>query len=134
MSLTAIRAALETALDAVTPSLATAWENLAFEPVTGTPYQRATLVMAAPDDGEIGGPHLEQGFLQVDLCYPQGTGPGAAEGRASLLKSRFRKGTGLSASGLTVFIAATPLTLPPYLEGDRYVLPVRIAFRAGVPD
>lgn len=134
MSLTAIRAALETALDAMTPPLGSAWENTTFTPLGGTPYQRVTLVMAAPDDGEIGGPHLEMGFLQVDLCYPQGAGAADAAARADLIKTCFRKGTALTALGLTVLIAATPRVLATALEGDRFVLPVRIPFRASAPD
>ena len=134
MTLTAIRAALETALGALTPALASAWENIAFTPVSGTPYQRVTLVMATPDDSEIGGPHVEMGFLQVDLCYPQGRGAAEAAARADLIKSRFRKGTSLTASGVTVLVAATPRVLTPALEGDRFVLPVRILFRASAPD
>lgn len=134
MTLTAIRAALETALSALTPALASAWENTVFTPVSGTAYQRVTLVMATPDDGEIGGPHIEMGFLQVDLCYPQGRGAAEAAARADLIKSSFRKGTSLTASGVTVLIAATPNVLAPALEGERFVLPVRIPFRASAPD
>lgn len=134
MTLTAIRAALETALDALRPTLDTAWENTVHAPVSGTAYQRVTLVMAAPDDGEIGGPHLEMGFLQADLCYPQGGGVADAAARADLIKTSFRKGASLSARGVRVLITATPSVLAPALEGDRFVLPVRIPFRASVPD
>ncbi|MDQ0462628.1 hypothetical protein QO010_000376 [Caulobacter ginsengisoli] len=134
MSLIAIRGALETALGAMTPALATAWENRGFEPSPGTPYQRATLIMAMPDDAEIGGRHAERGFLQVDLCYPPGAGSGAAAGRAALIKAGFRKGTSLTASGVLVLITATPQVLPHHIDAERYVLPMRIPFRAQVQD
>jgi hypothetical protein len=134
MSIIAIRAALETALDALSPALDTAWENLAFEPTADVPYQRASLLFALPDDQEISGRHLEQGFLQVDLCYPPGEGSGAAAARAALLKSTFRKGVCLTASGVTVLVAQTPQILTYAIDAERYVLPVRISFRAQVPD
>ena len=50
MSITAIRATLESALDGMTPALATAWENMPFTPITGIPYQRAYLMDADPDN------------------------------------------------------------------------------------
>ncbi len=134
MSLTAIRAALETALDGLSPALATAWENVAFTPAEGTPYQRVTLVMATPDDREIGGRHVEMGFLQIDLCYPQGDGGGAVAARASLIKTAFRKGTSLTAAGVMVLVTNTPQALAARVEAERYVLPVRISFRAEVSD
>ena len=45
-----IRGALEVALDAMTPPLATAWRNVPFSPPQlPTPYQRADLLLADID-------------------------------------------------------------------------------------
>jgi len=124
MSISAIRSTLESALDGMTPALATAWQNVPFTPVTGTPYQRASLLLAEPDNQEFGASFQEQGFLQVDLCYPQSVGSNAVEARAELLRTTFKRGTSLG--GLT--ITATPEVKPAYNDGDRYVIPVRIRF------
>lgn len=124
MSITAIRATLESALDGMTPALSTAWQNVPFTPVTGTPYQRATLLLAEPDNREFGASFQEQGFLQVDLCYPQSVGSNAVEARAELLRTTFKRGTTIG----SLMITATPEIKPAYNDGDRYVLPVRIRF------
>ena len=61
MSIVSIRAALETALNAITPAIATAWENDAFTPPDlETPYQAAFLLLAQPENTEIGPQHVDQ--------------------------------------------------------------------------
>ena len=124
MSISAIRATLESALDGMTPAIQTAWQNVPFTPVTGTPYQRATLLLAEPDNREFGASFQEQGFLQVDLCYPQSVGSNAVEARAELLRTTFKRGTTIG----SLMITATPEIKPAYNDGDRYVVPVRIRF------
>jgi hypothetical protein len=125
MSITAIRATLETALDGMTPAIQTAWQNAPFTPVVGTPYQRVSLLLAEPDNQEKGAGFQEQGFLQVDLCYPQSVGANTAEARAELLRTTFKRGTSL-ANG--ILISHTPEIKPAYNDGDRFVIPVRIRF------
>jgi hypothetical protein len=127
--MSAVRAALESALAAMSPALATAYENAPFTPVAGTPYQRATLLLAEPANPVVGaGFYTEQGFMQVDLCYPLGAGPAAASNRAELIRSTFHRGASFTASGVTVNIERTPEIAPGRVEEDRYVIPVRIRF------
>jgi hypothetical protein len=124
MSIVAIRSTLESALDGMTPPLATAWQNVPFTPVVGTPYQRASLLLAEPDNREFGSGFQEQGFLQVDLCYPQSVGANAAEARAELLRTTFKRGTSLA----NILISHTPEVKPAYNDQDRFIIPVRIRF------
>jgi hypothetical protein len=124
MSISAIRSTLESALDGMVLGLATAWQNVPFIPVAGIPYQRATLLLAEPDNREFGASFQEQGFLQVDLCYPQSVGSNAVEARAELLRTTFKRGTTIG----SLMITATPEIKPAYNDGDRYVVPVRIRF------
>jgi hypothetical protein len=130
MSAVLIRSALEVALAAMSPALATAYENAPFTPVVGTPYQQIALLLAQPANDEIGraGLHREEGFLQVDLKYPLSTGPAAAATRAELIRSTFYRGASFTASGVTVNIERTPTIMPARVEEDRYVLTVRIFF------
>lgn len=130
MTLLAVRAALETALGAMSPSIDTAWENTPYTPVQGTPYQRVYLLAAEPDNPEIGTMVTERGFMQVTLCYPLGEGPGAATTRAELIRSTFKRGDAFTASGITTQIERTPEIAPAMIEEDRYVLPVRVRFFA----
>lgn len=130
MSLLAVRNALETALNGISPSLATAWENSPYTPVFGTPYQRVYLLAAEPDNPEMGRHVVERGFLQVSLAYPLDDGPGAAMTRAELIRSTFYRGAAFTASGITTQIERTPEIAPAQIEDDRYVVPVRVRFFA----
>jgi hypothetical protein len=133
MSAVKVRQALEVALAAMSPSLATAWENSAYAPVAGTPFQRVTVLLAEPANPVIGPDfHTEQGFMQVDLNYPLNAGPAAAEARAELIRSTFNRGASFTASGVTTTIERTPEIMPGRVEEDRFVKPVRIRFYAHI--
>jgi hypothetical protein len=132
MSAVLIRSALEVALAAMSPALATAYENAPYAPVVGTPYQRVTMLLAQPANDEFGPVYREDGFLQVDLAYPLDTGPAAATTRAELIRSTFTRGASFTASGVTVHINRTPEIMPGRVEEDRFVIPVRIPFYAHI--
>ena len=132
MSLAAIRAALETQLATITPAISTAYENAPFTPVTGAAYQAVYLLTATPDNAEIGPGYTEQGYLQVNLFYPLGTGPAAATARAALIRAAFPYSATFASGGVTVIVKATPEVGPARIEDDRYLLPVRIRFSAYV--
>lgn len=133
MSIVSIRAALESALNAISPAIALAWENVPYTPVPGTPFARVYLLTAPPAMLEMSQRiHREQGFLQVSLMYPLDAGPSAAATRAELIRATFLAGSTLTASGVTVTIDATPEIGPALIEEDRYSLPVRIRFYAHV--
>lgn len=133
MSALLARAALETALAAMSPALATAYENVPYTPVAGVAYQRVHVLLAEPAMLEQSQRlHREQGFMQVTLCYPLGTGPAAALTRAELIRSTFYAGRNFTASGVTVTIDGTPEIAPSTVEDDRFVTPVRVRFYAHV--
>lgn len=132
MSLGAIRAALEGALDGMSPALATAWENRPSPDVTDDPYQQVWLMMADPLNPEFGKGAQERGYLQVNLCYPADKGPGAAEARADQIKTAFYRGRSLPAGEFIVVIDGTPSVHPGFRDGDRWVRPCRIPFYAWI--
>ena len=128
-TIVAIRAALETALLAMTPSIPTALENAAFSPPAASlPYQRAYLMPARPDNREYGALHREQGLFQVTLCYPLQAGPGAAAARAELIRATFYRGATFVNSGVTVVITETPEVLQGTPDGGSWAVPVRVPF------
>jgi hypothetical protein len=133
MSDAKVRAALETRLNAMVPALATAWENSAFMPVTGTPYQRVHVLRAEPENPTYDSFRRLLGFMQVTLMYPQAEGPGAAEARAELIRAQFPKGLALANGGVTVTVDKTPYVLAGAEEEDRWVLPVRVPYFANIP-
>lgn len=131
MGMASVRAALEAALNGMSPSLSTAWENLSFTPVTGTPYQRASIILAEPANDEIDRTFNERGVFQVSLHYPSGGGAGPAYARADLIRAKFYRGQDFSSGGVTVHVIGTPMILPPTNDDQgRYVLVVSINFRA----
>lgn len=133
MSHTAIRIALETALNAMTPSLATAFENNKYEPVAGTPYQQAFVLLAEPDNPTMGNTFKrEQGIFQINLRYPLNTGTASVNARAELLKTSFPRAERFTSGGVTVTVEKTPHVAPGFVEGDRWVVPVKIRFFANI--
>lgn len=132
MSVAKIRAALETALAAMSPPLATAWENAAYAPTAGTPYQRVSMTFAEPVNTEYGRSFQQGGMFVVSLCWPQGAGVADIAGRVELLRAVFYRGAAFAADGLTTTVARTPLILAATLEGDRYVTPVQVPFLATI--
>lgn len=133
MSLPAIRAALEGALNGVSGTIATAYENTPFVPATGTPFQQPFLLPAAPANLEIGPGYIEQGIFQVSLYWPKDAGAAAATTQAELIRAAFPFGKTLNISGGGVVnIVGTPEIGPATADGDRFMVPVKIKFQARI--
>jgi hypothetical protein len=132
MSDTRIRQCFEARL-ALMPTLATAYENAAFTPVTGTPYQKVNLLPAQPDNITLGdGYYKEQGVFQITLCYPNNGGPAAAEARAELVVQHFKRATRMTKDGQTVLVTRTPGIAPAFVAGDRYCIPISIFYQSEI--
>lgn len=133
MSNQIIRRALEKRLAAMSPALATAYENVEFTPTVGTPYQSVNLLPAQPEDAVHGSSiYFERGVFQITLRYPIGTGPAAAEARAQLVRQQFKRGTSMTESGITVLVVGTPVVAPPMSVDDRYCIPISVRFQAQI--
>lgn len=133
MTVLAVKAALELALTALSPTLPTAWENVHFTPVAGEAYQRVHLLLADPENMEMSQRwHREYGFIQVTLCYPLGEGAADALRRAEMIRSTFYAGAEFAASGTTVRVEKTPEIGPASTEPDCFVIPVRIRIYAHI--
>ena len=131
MSIIKVRAALETAVSGMA-SLAPAWENVPYTPVPGTPYQKINLLPARPDNRENGPNYTEQGILQFSLMYPLEAGSSAAMTRAELIRSTFYRGRSFTSGGVITLITDTPEIGPAMVDGDRFMVPVRVRWRAQV--
>lgn len=132
MSVVSIRAALETALNGMSPSLSTAWENASFTPINGTAYQQVHLLFAEPENVEYGSRHREIGYMQVKLMYPLKNGTATAAARAELLRATFARGNTFTSGAVTVMIMRTPEIQPGAIEDDRYAVNVIIRFFANI--
>jgi hypothetical protein len=130
MSRDAIVKANETHLKALTPAFPTAWENVNFKPPEG-PFQVPTHLFAEPDDRTIGGPFLQRGILTVTLAYPTNQGRGAAQSKAEDVALHFYKGLSLPIDENTsLVVERTPEITGGAVEGDRFIIRVRIRFFA----
>jgi hypothetical protein len=133
MSLALVKQALETRLAAQVGALATQWENTAFTPVPGTPYQRVNFIPAEPANPTLASNHWrEQGEMQVTLFYPINAGSGAALQAAEGIRAWFPRASTFTAGGVTVTVPTTPAIGPGFYDADRYVLPVRVRYRADI--
>ena len=148
MSISSVRIALETKLATITPALSTAYENVPFTPVTGTAYQAAYLLPATPANPTMGdGYYREQGIFQVTLMYPLQAGPKTAAARAELIRAAFKRGTSITIDGIdnwydyffspfggitTTIVDRTPEIGQGRVDGDRWALPVKIRWYAGI--
>jgi len=131
MSEALVRAALETQLATITPAIATAYENQAFTPPAASlPYQRVFLMLAAPWNPEMGSGHQIRGYLQVNLCWPQGVGSGAVEARALLIKNAFPKGASLVSGDVIVTIDGIVAKGNGSPDGTVFMMPVKVPFHA----
>lgn len=130
MSVVKCKAALETAVNAMTPSLPTAYENVPFMPVIGTAYQRLDIKFAEPGNQEYGGNYQEMGVMYLTLCYPTDAGTGASDARVELIRQTFKRGSSFSNAGLSVVIERTPEKKPGFNDGSFYIQPVAIRFFA----
>lgn len=131
-NIVAIRAALEQRLNAMVPALATAWENNAFSPVIGTPYQQVYLLPASPDNPVYGAGWQERGIFQVTLCYPLANGPAAAAARAQLIRDQFLRGLSLTSGGVVVTVDKTPEVGVSATNDTEYRLPVKVRWYANL--
>lgn len=132
MSALAIRAALESRLNAIASPLPTQWENAEFDPPDGA-YQRVDMLPGKPENPSIGGSHYrETGLFQVMLLYPIGVGSGAAVAKAEAIRTWFPRGATYVSGGVTVYIGGTAAIGPGRVDNDRYVLPVTIPYFANI--
>jgi len=131
MSILKIQAALEKRLASMTPALATALENLPFEPTQGTAYQRAELIPNSPIDHALTLDVVEhRGLFQVTLMYPLGAGRGAAQARAQAIADHFAPLLVLTEPGWRIEVYKTPRIGAGMPFADRWAVPVTAHWRA----
>lgn len=129
MSYQLIRAALESKLNAISPAVSTAWENVPFEPAIGQMYQRAFMLPAGADNTTFGNTlRRESGIFQVSVCAPLGNGSYDAITRAEVIRNWFYRGLTLTQSGVLVRILRTASIAPAITEEANYVVPVSIPY------
>ena len=130
MSIPLICAALEKKL-ALMASMPTAFENITFVPMASIAYQRVNHLINNPIDHALTADLTElRGLMQVTLCYPAGSGRGAAQVRAQAIVDHFKPVQYLTEGAIKVALTKTAQIAGGSVDGDRWTIPVTIAWTA----
>lgn len=133
MSIVSVRAALQTKLNAIPGGIPVAWENVDYTPIAGTPYQAAYVIPAEPENPTMGDDYYrEQGIFQISLFYPIQNGTLTCETRAELIRTTFKRGESMTSGSVTVRINKTPEISQGRVDGDRWMIPIKIRYFAGI--
>lgn len=123
------RKLIETRVNAYSTGFATAWENVPYSPVAGTPWQRVTLLPTIAENPTMGdGFRRDPGLLEVLLFYPKNGGSQAALARAEVLLAAFKRGTALVDGTQRVLIDAHPYVSATPPDDSWFIVPVNIPY------
>ena len=124
------RLAFEEAINAINPTIATAYENVSFTPSSGVPYQELYDIPASNNHLFIDNAEFEGlGIFQITLKYPSGQGMKTVSNRAELYVSSFPCGRKLTKNGDTITVLQTPKVNNLGVDGDRVVVAVSINYK-----
>lgn len=90
-----IRAALETQLSQITGVPAIQYQNVRYEPTTGTPYITCALTPTSRRPSEVGNSPFNryQGLFSINVTTPENVGPNANQTICNLVLAAFPAGT-----------------------------------------
>ena len=128
MSIEKIRAALEVAVNSMTPALPTNWQNDTFTPVKGVAWQRVTILTGRPENQVMDTSFKENGVLRISLFYPLRIGSALASQRIDLIRSVFPRDTKLVKNNVTVATVGTPEKASEQVETDWYSVVIDVRF------
>lgn len=135
MSVKSIRQALEVALGtwATDNNIAVSWQNVAYTPIIGTKYIRASLLPAETQNPSLGDNHKRyEGIFQLLLCLPDGNGSYDTDTLADSLLNYFARGQSFTVSSVTVRILESPSVNPSFADAGWYTTPVSIRYTADI--
>lgn len=134
------RALLEHLKGVVTsPSMAIAYPDVDFlrPELDGVklPYLEASIFFAPTETTAVGASasNTINGFLQVDVVYPQGAGAIEPANVAGQVISHFKRGTVLTEGGVKVCINRAPYKMSPIKDPPYTRTPVTIRFEVYEP-
>lgn len=125
------RLAFEEAINAISPTIATAYENVSFTPSSGVPYQELYDIPASNDHLFMDNSEFEGlGIFQITLKYPSGAGMKTVSNRAELYVSSFPVGTKLTKNGEVITVLQTPKVNNLGVDGDRVIVAISINYKS----
>ena len=132
MAIIEIKRAAERKLNALTPTVTTAWEGVSFDPPNGL-YQRVQFTIQTPDDPVLGtGFHRERMTMQVFVVGAANKGTSEVINRAELIRNHFAKGLILQEGNVRIHVLRTPQVAGNTVVSERVICPVLIELVAEV--
>ena len=118
---------------AALPAASVAWENRAFAPGTARWY-RATFLPGEPRAAAVGvdAPNRQVGVFQVDVFDPTNKGDAIAAAEAERIAGSYKRGTVLSAGGVSVLIRKAYRTRGDNTDPAWYMVSAIIEWQADV--
>jgi len=115
----------------------TVFQNIAYIPKVGTPYQKVWWMFSKPQNPTIAGNGQpenirETGYIQINLDFPMGVGTGACDAQAQAIRTYFPIGKTFTVSTGSLIVSQSVEFSPARQEGDRWVSPVKIYFVANL--
>ena len=130
MSQKEIKVAVDKAMGLLSGVIQTEYENVAFAPTAGTPYQQLHFLPAINSSIEITGPGaLYRGIYQITLKYPVNKGVNPALDKIESIVKAFPKSRSLI-EGTTKVICELPVYRKLGVDGDRYIYAVSIEYKS----
>ena len=125
-----IRAALESKLAGISGIPDIAWENVNFNPTTGSSYVVARLVPTIREPAHRGkNPQMYyQGYFLLECYVPEGLGPSAADDLADLIIDNFEATTDINTAGCDLHIRYAERDLG-VVENAHFMVAVRIGYQ-----
>lgn len=107
-----IRKLLETKLSEVVGIPDIAWENIKYNPTTGSPYVKPTFIptIRRPNCVGVNPEQYYQGLFQLECFVPTGRGPSEADELAQLLTTEFDATTTISDTDVSIIIRRTEVS------------------------
>lgn len=129
-----IQNAFSIKLNSINPTIATAYENVPFDPKllpVGSPYQELSLLPSYNDSEYINDKqYISYGLVQITLKYPTTKGSKDILDRVKLYMNNFVRGDTLTNGEISIKIRSTPVAVNLGTIGDRYVYAISINYKA----
>lgn len=133
MSLKAVRDILNTRLNAYSPQINIAWENVAFTPTTNTTHVRVNFIPVESRETARFKTSLvmETGLYQIDVFGPQDQGTNNIDNLVEGIRSHFNRGRTLTdGSNNRVHIRDTPRITQGRRDGGFYRVTITVSWFA----
>ena len=109
-----------------------AWQNVRFEPTTGTSWVRITFqpTRRRPQDVTANGLQRNDGLFLIDVFTPEGNGPSPAETLADSVVDTFESGTNLQSNGVTTLIEYAEIDRAPNQDSPWFQVSVTVKWKS----